>query len=71
MTLNFTSFKHNISMNIFTIDSYTLYYLLDCAIGKIRIIGSELYLNNGLNEPFDKAWFLRNLINFINLNTYQ
>lgn len=59
------------SMNIFTIDSYTLYYLLDCAIGKIRIIGTKLYLKNELNEPFDKAWFLRNLINVINLNNYQ
>lgn len=55
MTLNFTSFKHNISMNIFTIDSYTLYYLLDCAIGKIRIIGTELYLKNRLNEQFNNG----------------
>lgn len=55
MTLNFTSFKHNIRMNIFTIDSYTLYYLLDCAIGKIRIIGTELYLKNRLNEQFNNG----------------
>lgn len=58
-------------MHIFTIDSYTLYYLFGFAIGKIWIIGTELYLKNRLNEPFDKAWFLRNLINVINLNNYQ
>lgn len=58
-------------MNTFTIDSDTLYYLFDFAIGKLRIIGTELYLKNGLNEPFDKAGFLRNLINVINLNSYQ
>lgn len=58
-------------MNILTNDSNTLYYLFDCAISKIRIIGTELYLKNGLNEPFDKSWFLRNLIKVINLNSYQ
>lgn len=32
---------------------YTIYYLFDCAIDKIRIIGTELYLKNELNEQFD------------------
>lgn len=40
-------------MNILTINSYTLYYLFGFAIGKIWIIGTELYLKNELNEQFD------------------
>lgn len=58
-------------MNIFTIDSYTLYYLFDFAIGKIMIIGTELYLNNGLNEQFNNGLVFKKFDQSYKLNSYQ